>query len=68
MQFAVKGGGEKYDTMMKALVIVVKEEGILALWKGFTPMFIRNFPQFFVLFVMLENQTYYYRKFVLKSI
>lgn len=55
LQNQQKGGGVQYAGMLDVMFKVVKAEGIFALWKGFWPMFIRNLPQFFVLFFVYEH-------------
>lgn len=47
------------------LVKVIKNEGVFALWKGFTPYYARLGPHTVLTFVLLEQMKKYYQKAVL---
>lgn len=46
---------------------VVKNEGVFALWKGFTPYYMRLGPHTVLTFIILEQMNAAYYKFVLKQ-
>lgn len=49
------------DVMKK----VIKNEGVLSLWKGFTPYYARIGPHTVLTFILLEQITGFYYSFVL---
>lgn len=60
----INGKGE-YSGMVDVWVKTISKEGVFSLWKGFTPLFIRNGPQFAIFFVIYENLFLMYKTFVL---
>jgi solute carrier family 25 (mitochondrial oxoglutarate transporter), member 11 len=50
----VNGKGE-YSGMLDALAKTVRQEGVLSLWRGFTPYFLRLGPHTVLTFVALEQ-------------
>jgi len=58
-------GKPQYTGAFDVLSKVVKGEGILALWKGFTPYYARLGPHTVLTFIFLEQMNKYYYKLVL---
>uniref|UniRef100_A0A183A845 UCP5 protein n=1 Tax=Echinostoma caproni TaxID=27848 RepID=A0A183A845_9TREM len=58
-------GKPEYRNMLDVFVRVVQNEGILALWKGFTPYFLRIGPHTVLTFIFLEQLSRGYRRIVL---
>lgn len=58
-------GIPEYTGTMDVLGKVVREEGIVALWKGFTPYFCRIGPHTVLTFVFLEQLNRAYKKYFL---
>ena len=54
-------GKAEYKGTVDVLMRVARQEGIFALWKGFTPYFCRLGPHTVLTFILLEqlNQAYY---------
>jgi solute carrier family 25 (mitochondrial oxoglutarate transporter), member 11 len=52
---SVVNGVPEYTGMLDAMTQVVRKEGILSLWKGFTPYFLRLGPHTILTFVCLEQ-------------
>ena len=46
---------------------IVKNEGVTALWKGFTPYFFRLGPHTILTFVFLEQLNKYFAKYYMKQ-
>lgn len=46
---------------------VIKGEGVLSLWKGFTPYYARLGPHTVLTFIFLEQMNIAYKKYVLHS-
>lgn len=59
------GGKPEYRGTMDVLMRVIQQEGILALWKGFTPYFFRIGPHTVLTFILLEQMTSVYNKYIL---
>ncbi|KAF5296455.1 hypothetical protein FQR65_LT01444 [Abscondita terminalis] len=57
-------GKPEYSGMVDVINSVVKNEGIIGLWKGFLPLLVRNGPQFIVVFVVYEQCSKFYKKMV----
>ncbi|KAJ2806875.1 Mitochondrial dicarboxylate transporter [Coemansia guatemalensis] len=49
------GPASPYKNLAHALVVIVREEGIRALYKGWTPSFVRMAPQTILTFIFLEQ-------------
>ncbi|KAJ2559210.1 hypothetical protein EV175_000439 [Coemansia sp. RSA 1933] len=49
------GPASRYKNLLQAMAIIVKEEGPLALYKGWTPAFVRTAPQTILTFIFLEQ-------------
>ncbi|KAI8320212.1 mitochondrial carrier [Martensiomyces pterosporus] len=49
------GPASPYKNLLQAMVLIVKEEGPLALYKGWTPSFVRMAPQTILTFIFLEQ-------------
>lgn len=64
MKVARAGEKPMYTNIIDAWVKIVEREGILALWKGFLPLFLRNGPQNTILFIIYEQLVHFYRKIV----
>ncbi|VDP02805.1 unnamed protein product [Soboliphyme baturini] len=54
-------GIPEYKSMIDVWKKVVRSDGVLALWKGFTPYFMRLGPHTVLTFVFLEQMNGYYR-------
>jgi solute carrier family 25 (mitochondrial oxoglutarate transporter), member 11 len=52
---SVVNGVPEYTGMMDAMAQCVRKEGVLSLWKGFTPYFLRLGPHTILTFVCLEQ-------------
>lgn len=66
MKVAADGKAE-YRGTVDVLSRVVRQEGVLALWKGFTPYFCRLGPHTVLTFIFLEQMNSAYNKYVLRS-
>lgn len=55
-------GGVQYKNMVDVWYKIIRYEGIFALWKGFTPLFVRNAPQFIVTFITYEKFIHFFSK------
>ncbi|KAJ2908976.1 hypothetical protein GGI21_002348 [Coemansia aciculifera] len=49
------GPGSPYKNLGQAMVLIAREEGPLALYKGWTPAFVRMAPQTILTFIFLEQ-------------
>ncbi|KAJ2697146.1 hypothetical protein FB645_005998 [Coemansia sp. IMI 203386] len=49
------GPGSAYKNLAQAMVVIAKEEGVMALYKGWTPAFVRMAPQTILTFIFLEQ-------------
>lgn len=58
-------GKPEYSGAMDVLTRVVKNEGVFALWKGFTPYYARLGPHTVLTFIFLEQMNATYNKYVL---
>lgn len=56
-------GVPEYKGGVDALMKIIKQEGTLALWKGFTPCFLRIGPHTVITFLVLEQMQLYAKKF-----
>jgi solute carrier family 25 oxoglutarate transporter 11 len=56
-------GVPEYSGVTDVLTKVIKTEGITALWKGFTPYFLRLGPHTVITFIVLEQMNSAYNKF-----
>ncbi|KAI0224845.1 Mitochondrial 2-oxoglutarate/malate carrier protein [Lamellibrachia satsuma] len=63
----VVDGKAEYSGTLDVFYKVVRREGILSLWKGFTPYYARLGPHTVLTFIFLEQATALYRKHVLKD-
>ena len=53
-QIVHPGKAPKYTGLMQACVVIAKEEGVLALWKGITPRLLRIMPGQAITFMTYE--------------
>ncbi|CAL8069213.1 unnamed protein product [Calicophoron daubneyi] len=60
-------GKPEYKNMADVIIQVVRKEGIQALWKGFTPYFLRIGPHTVLTFIFLEQFNRLYYTHVLKT-
>uniref|UniRef100_A0A1B0AZ08 Mitochondrial 2-oxoglutarate/malate carrier protein n=1 Tax=Glossina palpalis gambiensis TaxID=67801 RepID=A0A1B0AZ08_9MUSC len=60
-------GKPEYSGSIDVLIKVAKNEGVLALWKGFTPYLLRICPHTILTLVFLEQYNRLYRFYVLGS-
>jgi solute carrier family 25 oxoglutarate transporter 11 len=58
-------GKPEYKGAADVLVKVIKNEGPLALWKGFTPYYARLGPHTVLTFVFLEQMNGWYKRNIL---
>lgn len=58
-------GKAEYRGTLDVLSRVVRQEGLFALWKGFTPYFCRLGPHTVLTFIFLEQMNSAYNKYVL---
>ncbi|KAJ1666127.1 hypothetical protein IW140_001846 [Coemansia sp. RSA 1813] len=49
------GPASPYKNLLQAMAVIAKEEGPLALYKGWTPAFVRMAPQTILTFIFLEQ-------------
>lgn len=63
----VINGKPEYSGSLDVLNKVVRQEGITALWKGFTPYYFRIGPHTVITFIFLEQLNRLYRVHVLKD-
>lgn len=54
-------GKPEYKGSIDVLSKIARQEGVLALWKGFTPYFCRLGPHTVLTFIFLEQMNKYYR-------
>ncbi|CAD6193994.1 unnamed protein product [Caenorhabditis auriculariae] len=60
-------GKPEYKNAFDVWAKVIKNEGVLALWKGFTPYYMRLGPHTVLTFIILEQMNSAYYRLVLKS-
>lgn len=58
-------GKPEYKGAVDVLLKVSRQEGVFALWKGFTPYFARLGPHTVLTFIILEQLNQLYSKHVL---
>ncbi|CAI2347273.1 unnamed protein product [Caenorhabditis sp. 36 PRJEB53466] len=58
-------GNPEYKSAFDVWAKVIKNEGVFALWKGFTPYYMRLGPHTVLTFIILEQMNAAYYKFVL---
>ncbi|ELR21163.1 oxoglutarate carrier, putative [Acanthamoeba castellanii str. Neff] len=58
-------GVPEYSGVMDVLSKIVKTEGVTALWKGFTPYFLRLGPHTVLTFIALEQMNAAYNRFAM---
>ncbi len=58
-------GKPEYKGAVDVLGRVVRNEGFLALWKGFTPYYARIGPHTVLTFIFLEQMNKFYKRVVL---
>jgi len=58
-------GKPEYTGSADVLVKVIKNEGVFALWKGFTPYYARLGPHTVLTFIFLEQMNGYYKRTIL---
>ena len=63
----VVNGVPEYKGGLDVLAKVVRNEGVLALWKGFTPYYARIGPHTVLTFIFLEQMNKAYKKYVLND-
>ena len=57
----------EYSGAFDCVKKIVKNEGVTALWKGFTPYFFRLGPHTILTFVFLEQLNKYFAKYYMKQ-
>lgn len=60
-------GKPEYKGAADVVVKVVRNEGLFALWKGFTPYFARLGPHTVLTFIFIEQLNTAYNRYVLKE-
>lgn len=58
-------GNPEYNGIFDVLRRIISNEGVFALWKGFTPYYMRIGPHTVLTFIILEKITDFYYKSVL---
>ncbi|KAF6018445.1 SLC25A11 [Bugula neritina] len=58
-------GKPEYKGAIDVLSKTIKSEGILSLWKGFTPYYARLGPHTVLTFIFLEQMNKYYKQYVM---
>ncbi|VDL81382.1 unnamed protein product [Nippostrongylus brasiliensis] len=58
-------GKPEYKNALDVWMKVIRNEGVFALWKGFTPYYMRLGPHTVITFIFLEQMNAAYYKFVL---
>ncbi|EYC24398.1 hypothetical protein Y032_0014g2485 [Ancylostoma ceylanicum] len=58
-------GKPEYKNAFDVWAKVIKNEGVFALWKGFTPYYMRLGPHTVLTFIFLEQMNSAYFKYVL---
>lgn len=58
-------GKPEYKGTVDVIRKIISNEGVLALWKGFTPYYARLGPHTVLTFIILEQLTGSYYKYVL---
>lgn len=58
-------GVPEYKGTVDVLLKVARQEGVFALWKGFTPYYCRLGPHTVLTFIILEQINIFYNKYVL---
>lgn len=58
-------GKPEYRGTIDVLGKIIRQEGLLALWKGFTPYYCRLGPHTVLTFIFLEQMNSYYNRYVL---
>ncbi|XP_050293226.1 mitochondrial 2-oxoglutarate/malate carrier protein-like [Anthonomus grandis grandis] len=62
IQNAKAAAGQKQPALFDVLTVIIKDEGILALWKGFMPYYFRLGPHTVLTFIFLEQFNSAYRR------
>ncbi|PAA55657.1 hypothetical protein BOX15_Mlig025438g2 [Macrostomum lignano] len=60
-------GKPEFNGITDVLAKVIRQEGVLSLWKGFTPYYFRLGPHTVLTFIFLEQMNRLYRVYVLKD-
>ena len=60
-------GKPEYRGSIDVITKVAKQEGIVALWKGFTPYYCRLGPHTVITFILMEQMTVAYTQFLNKK-
>ena len=60
-------GKPEYRGTIDVLAKVAKNEGVFALWKGFTPYYARLGPHTVITFILMEQMTIAYKEFMQKK-
>ena len=63
----VRRRNNEYSSAFDCVKKIVKNEGVTALWKGFTPYFFRLGPHTILTFVFLEQLNKYFAKYYMKQ-
>lgn len=61
------GGVPEYKGSIDVMLKVAKHEGVLSLWKGFTPYFARLGPHTVITFILMEQMATYYQSYLAQS-
>ncbi|KAJ1867927.1 hypothetical protein LPJ78_000626 [Coemansia sp. RSA 989] len=62
------GSNSPYRNLFQAMVLITKEEGIRALYKGWTPSFVRMAPQTILTFIFLEQfRNFYWNRYSIRK-
>lgn len=60
-------GKPEYKGAGDVLIKVIRNEGVFALWKGFTPYYARLGPHTVLTFIFLEQMNKYYKTYILRN-
>lgn len=63
----MRGRGGEYSGAFDCFVKLIKNEGVFALWKGFTPYFLRIGPHTILTFLFLEQLNKLFAKYYMKE-
>ncbi|KAJ2846393.1 hypothetical protein IWW36_004375 [Coemansia brasiliensis] len=62
------GPQSPYRNLFQAMVLITKEEGVRALYKGWTPSFVRMAPQTILTFIFLEQfRNFYWNRYSIRK-
>lgn len=63
----LNGGQAEYSGIFDVLRKTIRNDGVLSLWRGFTPFYLRQGQQIMLTFIFLEELCTFYSKSVLRQ-